>query len=94
MSAAFPLSLITLIDISLVLYDRRFFPRGESSSAQDSDLGVLRCIHTAPDAKKFSEVGLVPAAGAEIQRKQANFDGESPFPLVDSAPERSRGGLT
>ena len=40
------------------------------------------------------ELGGVPAAGAEIQRKQSIFQGNSPFPLVESTPERSKAGRT
>ena len=55
-------------------------------------LASLRA-YAASDAK-FCELGLMPAAGAEFQRKQSILLGKSPFPLVESTPERSKAGLT
>ena len=43
---------------------------------------------------KFCELGLMPAAGAEFQRKQSILLGKSPFPLVESTAERSKAGRT
>ena len=52
-------------------------------------------VHFRPASDaKFCELGLLPAAGAEFQRKQSNLLGKLPFPLVDSTPERSKAGLT
>ena len=54
---------------------------------------IARRAVSAPDAK-FCELGLVPAAGAEIKRNQSILQRKSPFPLVESTPGRSKAGLT
>ena len=46
-------------------------------------------LFVAASDAKFCELGLVPAAGAEFKRKQSIYQGKSPFPLVESTPERS-----
>ena len=43
---------------------------------------------------KFCELGVMPAAGAAIQRNWAGFQGKSPIPPVESAPGRSKAGRT